>query len=78
MFQRLVTKFGLAAHIAILAALPPVLQPFLAPDDLGVVMLWLSAFAVLWFLLSPSILPGEGLTLARRTRARLFAGGLVQ
>lgn len=66
MVQQLVTKFGLAAHVALLAALPLALAPFLSPGTLGVVMLWLSAFVAVWFLLAPSIRAGEGLSDARR------------
>ncbi|MBR1870612.1 MAG: hypothetical protein IJ802_02185 [Kiritimatiellae bacterium] len=74
MFQRAVTKFGLAAHIALLAALPVALTPFLSAQWLGKTILWLTLFAVVWILLAPSIRSGEGLGMARRR----VLGGIVR
>ena len=65
MFQRLITKYGLATHLALLASLPPALLPFLTERQLGLSILWLSALAGLWLLLEPSILAGEHLSSAR-------------
>ena len=65
MFQRIVTKFGLAAHLAMLAAIPCALTPFVPEQWLGDVTLWLALIAAIWVLLSPSIRVGEGVTQAR-------------
>ena len=58
MFQKLITKYGLATHLALLASLPCALQPFLQGHDLGITILWLSGIAGLWLLVEPSILTG--------------------
>lgn len=65
MFHRLITKYGLATHLALLASLPPALLPFLSERHLGLTIFWLSALAGLWILLEPSILAGEHLSTAR-------------
>ena len=65
MFHRLITKYGLATHLALLASLPSALLPFLSERHLGLTILWLSALAGLWLLLEPSILAGEHLSTAR-------------
>jgi hypothetical protein len=65
MFHRLITKYGLATHLALLASLPLALLPFLSERQLGLAILWLSAFAGLWLLLEPSIMAGEHLSAAR-------------
>ena len=72
MFHKLITKYGLATHLALLASLPLVLMPFLSERALGVTILWLSAFSVLWLSLEPSIRSGEHLSTARdRVRSSL-------
>lgn len=65
MFQKLITKYGLATHLALLASLPCALHPFLSARGLGVTILWLSGLAGLWLLVEPSILKGEHLSSAR-------------
>lgn len=65
MFLRIVTKYGLAAHLALLASLPVALTPFLGGDALARTVLWLCAFSLLWLLMEPAIHSGEGLTDAR-------------
>ena len=65
MFHKLITKYGLATHLALLASLPCALMPFLSERTLGITILWLSALAGLWFLIEPSILTGEHLSSAR-------------
>ena len=73
MFHRLITKYGLATHLALLASLPLALLPFLSERHLGLTILWLSALAGLWLLLEPSILAGEHLSTARgRVRHDMF------
>lgn len=65
MIQKAITKYGLAFHLAILAAIPSSLAPFVSEQALGRVVLWLSLFAALWIFFEPSIRPGEHLSLAR-------------
>ena len=65
MFHKLITKYGLATHLALLASFPCALMPFLSEHALGVTILWLSALAGLWLLVEPSILAGEHLSSAR-------------
>ena len=66
MFPRLITRYGLATHLALLASLPFVLYPFLSASRLAEVIFWLSGFAALWLLVEPSMRPGEHLSVARR------------
>ena len=78
MFHKLITKYGLATHLALLASLPCALLPFLSEKDLGVTILWLSAFAALWLFVEPSILSGEHLSTARaRVRRSLVRDPLL-
>ena len=65
MFQKLITKYGLATHLALLASLPYALLPFVSARELGITIFWLSALAGLWLLAEPSILKGEHLSSAR-------------
>ena len=65
MFQRFAAKFTLAAHVAVLAALPVALTPFLDPARMGRLILWLSAITAAIALLLPSIRAGETLGTAR-------------
>lgn len=69
--QKLVAKYGLAAHLALLAVAPLVLFPYLDGKAMATVMLWLSAFAGVWLLLEPSVRSGEHL---RRARMRVLHG----
>ena len=64
--QKLIAKYGLAAHLALLAAAPLLLFPFCAPVSISVVILWLSLLAGLWTVLEPSTRSGEHLRDARR------------
>ena len=66
MFPRLITRYGLATHLALLASLPFVLSPFLSAARLAEVVFWLSGIAFLWLLVEPSMRAGEHLSLARR------------
>ena len=52
--QKLISKYGLAAHLALLAVAPLFLFPFLAVDAIATTELWLSAFALVWVLMEPS------------------------
>ncbi len=66
MFPRLITRYGLATHLALLASLPFVLFPFLSESHLAQVIFWLSGLATLWLLIEPSMRAGEHLSIARR------------
>ena len=74
MFPRLITRYGLATHLALLASLPFVLFPFLSTSRLAEVIFCLSGITFLWLLVEPSMRAGEHLSLARR---RVF-GSLVR
>ena len=65
MIQKVITKYGLAFHLALLAALPSALAPFVSDHVLGRTVLWLSLMGVLWIFIEPSIRPGERLSQAR-------------
>lgn len=64
--QKLITKYGLAAHLAFLAVAPL----FLSPTS----VLWLSALAAVWVVMEPSRVGGEMLHDARRR----VAGAVVR
>ena len=66
MFPRLITRYGLATHLALLASLPFVLFPFLPTPRLAELIFWLSGIAFLWLLVEPSMRAGEHLSIARR------------
>ena len=66
MFQKFLSKYGLATHLALLAAVPLALTPFLDAARLASVVFWLSGLAALWLLTEPSIRAGEHLSSARR------------
>jgi len=65
MWHKLITKYGLATHLALLASLPWALVPFLSERSLAITILWLSLLAGLWLFVEPSILAGEHLSSAR-------------
>ena len=52
--QKFVSKYALAAHLALLSVAPLILFPFFGQDKIAVVLLWLSLSAALWFFLEPS------------------------
>ena len=66
MLQKFLSKYGLAAHLALLAAAPLALTPFLDAASLASVVFWLSGLAAVWLFTEPSIRVGEHLSLARR------------
>ena len=63
--QSFITKYGLAAHLAILAVAPLLLYPFSPETVAPGVLLWLSAVAAIWAVFEPARLPGEHLYQAR-------------
>lgn len=65
MLQKLIAKYGLAAHLAILAVAPLVLFPFCGEGAVAEVLIWLSVPAAFWTVLEPSVRGGEHLHDAR-------------
>ena len=63
--QKAIAKYGLAAHLALLAVAPLVLFPFCGETTIATVLLWLSLPAACWTLLEPSFRKGEALHDAR-------------
>lgn len=68
--QRLIAKYGLAAHLALLAVAPLVLYPFFTGGLIATVLLWLSLLTALWMFLEPSMRSGESLSDSRWRVAR--------
>lgn len=66
--QKLISKYGLAAHLALLAVAPLVVFPFLAIDEISKVILWLSLLVFGWFLNAPSRINKERSTSEARRR----------
>ena len=52
--QKLIAKYGTAAHLAFLTVAPLFLFPFFSPDAIASILLWLSAPAAIWVLMNPS------------------------
>ena len=63
---RLVSKYALAAHLALLAVAPLFMFPFCGARETSVVVLWLSCLCAFWLFLEPSRRYGELLHHARR------------
>ena len=64
LYQNL-SKYGLATHLALAAALPAALAQFVPVETLSYSMFWVSALAVIWMLIEPSVLSGETISAAR-------------
>jgi len=77
MFPRLITRYGLATHLALLASLPFVLFPFLSAEKLAQTVFCLSGLAGLWLLVEPSMRSGEHLSIARRRVIRAILHDFV-
>lgn len=76
--QTFISKYGLAAHLALLAVTPLFLSPFCKPATIAVSLLWMSASAILWLLMEPSRRSGERLHEARlRVRESLLTDPLL-
>ena len=69
MILKVISKYGLAAHLGLLASMPVALAPFLSAAALGQLVLWLSFFAAMWVLFDPSIRIGER---SSEARGRVF------
>jgi len=57
--QKIVSKYALAAHLAIMAVAPLFLLPLAGGSTTATVMLWLSFFGFIWVLMEPSRRRGE-------------------
>lgn len=57
--QKFIAKYGLAAHLAIVAVAPLFLFPFFGEWTVAKALLWLSATACLWLVQAPSMHRGE-------------------
>lgn len=64
--QKFIAKYGLAAHLAILAVAPLFLFPFYGEETVAVVLLWLSLPAAAWIFMQPSVRRGEMLHNSRQ------------
>lgn len=69
--QKLISKYGLAAHLALLAVAPLIVFPYLELGDASKVVLWLSLLAFAWFVNAPSRINNERST--GQARRRVFA-----
>jgi len=68
--QKFIVKYGLAAHLAVLAVAPLFLYSVVPPATGAVALLWLSLVVAAWVLLEPSLRSGELLRDARRRVAK--------
>ena len=65
MLYQNISKYGLATHLALAAALPAALAQFVSGSALSLAMLWVSLSAVLWIVMEPSVFSGETVSSAR-------------
>ena len=71
MFHQSVSRFGLATHLALAAALPAALSQFVSTHSLAVSMMWMTLAAWIWILFEPSVFAGETIS---RARSRMIKG----
>lgn len=71
--QKIIAKYGLAAHLALAAVAPLTLSRFFGDASVATAMLWISASAFGWMLMAPSVLHGERLNGARYRVLRSLA-----
>jgi hypothetical protein len=64
--QKFITKYGLAAHLALAAMAPLCLSRFFGDETVAYTMLWISASALGWMFMAPSIFRNEHLKDARK------------
>lgn len=65
MLNQDVSKYGLATHLALAAALPAALAQFVSVNVLACVILWVSFLTLVWILMEPSVYSGETVSAAR-------------
>ena len=71
--NRVLAKYGLAAHLAFLAVAPLFLSPFCSDAATAKSLLWLALLATPWCFLAPSVRAGET---THAARARVTAGAV--
>ncbi len=71
--HRFLAKYGLAAHLALVAVAPLFLFPFCSAASVAAALLWLTLLAAVWCVLEPSVYRGEMLHAAR---ARVIASAI--
>jgi hypothetical protein len=59
MFYQNISRYALATHLALAAALPAALTQFVSCDTVAKTMLWTSLFAWIWMFAEPSVRRGE-------------------
>lgn len=65
MLNQDVSKYGLATHLALAAALPAALAQFISAEALACTVLWLSCLSLVWIVMEPSVYSGETVLAAR-------------
>ena len=70
--QKLIAKYGLAAHLALLAVAPLFLFPFCDASSIAWALIWLTLPAAIWVVLGPSVRTDEHLHDARRRVAEVI------
>jgi hypothetical protein len=73
MFHKSISRYGLATHLALAAALPAALAQFVSAATLCISMLWVALAAWIWMFFEPSVFAGETVS---RARGRLASGML--
>lgn len=63
--QKIISKYALAAHLALMAVAPLILFPFCGDRMIATVLLWLSLFGATWLFMEPSRRADEMLHEAR-------------
>ena len=63
--QKFISKYALAAHLALLAVAPLFLFPYCTPSSIATVELYLTLFAAVWIVCEPSRRSGETMHAAR-------------
>lgn len=71
--QKFFTKYAAAAHLALVSVAPLVLLPFIGSEQTATVILWLSAFAMVWAIVQPSCLRGESASTSSKRVLRSIA-----
>lgn len=66
--QKLISKYGLAAHLALLAVAPLIVFPYVGIQDIAMVVFWFSLLGLAWFINAPSRINKERSTSEARRR----------
>lgn len=68
--QKFISKYGLAAHLALLAVTPLFLFPYFSEGGIAAAVMWMALVAFGWLVMEPSRLAGEMLHDARERVTR--------